>query len=257
MIRVGELELTALRDAEISFATMREAFGADDDSAWWVGIRAFVARSPSWVVLVDTGLGPPSADPGLPAGQGWLLGELARAGVDREAVTRVLLTHLHVDHVGWNMSAGALTFPNARYVAHRLDYDWIASTRSDRPYFHEQVQALYESGLLDLVEADTEVAAGVVLVHEPGHTPGHCVVSLASEGQRVLLLGDLAVHELQLRDPATGYDVEEDGATAAAARRRVLSQVADEPVLVGLGHLPGGLGRICRQDAGFRWEPAG
>jgi glyoxylase-like metal-dependent hydrolase (beta-lactamase superfamily II) len=228
--------IEALLDFEGSFATFREAFGVDDDRPWMLPFHVFRDGA----VLVDTGLGPPGGDPFLPEREAHLA-EL----LDPAEIELVVLTHLHVDHVGWNMRDGRPFFPNARYVAHRADYDFFTGTRGDRPYVREQLVALDETGRLDLADRDGEVRAGVTLRHVPGHTPGHCIVELGD----TLVLGDLAVHELQLADPGLAYVAEEDQAAAAAARRRILPEV--EGRTVALSHL--GVGRVEADGEGFRW----
>jgi glyoxylase-like metal-dependent hydrolase (beta-lactamase superfamily II) len=228
--------IEAILDAEASFATFREAFGVDDDRQWLVPFNVFRDGA----VLVDTGLGPPGEDPFIPEREAHLAGRL-----DPTEIELVVLTHLHVDHVGWNMRDGEPFFPNARYVAHRADYEFFTATRGDRPYVRDQVVALHETGRLDLVDEDTELRPGVTLRHAPGHTPGHCIVELGS----AVVLGDLAVHELQLADPGLAYVAEEDPAAAAVARRRIFPEL--EGRAVAISHL--GVGQIHADGEGFRW----
>jgi glyoxylase-like metal-dependent hydrolase (beta-lactamase superfamily II) len=243
-------DVAALEDASGTFATFRQAFGVDDDADWRLGFYAFLVRLADAVVLVDTGVGPPDEDPFLPERQGRLPDELGRRGIAREDVDLVVLTHLHVDHVGWNVLDGEPFFPNARYVAHAADFDWFTGRTPDRQYVREQLLGLRETGRLELVSESCSPHPGIALRHEPGHTPGHCVVDLGD----VLLLGDTAVHELQLADPDLAYASEVDAPAAAAVRRRLLPEVAERGVVVGLGHLPGGLGRIRREGDGFAWQ---
>ena len=76
---------------------------------------SMAVRSSGKLVIVDTGLQAPD---------GTLLKQMDERGVDRVAVDIVLLTHLHADHVGWNMSDGQPTFPKARYLVPRADWDY-------------------------------------------------------------------------------------------------------------------------------------
>jgi len=226
--------IEALLDAKASFATFREAFGLDDDQPWMVPFHVFRDGG----VLVDTGLGPAGGDPFLPERDPHLP-EL----LDPAEIELVVFTHLHVDHVGWNMRDGKPFFPNARYVAHRRDYDFFVETRGDRPYVRDQLVALEQ---LELVDGDRmTVRDGVTLRLASGHTPGHCVVELGD----AIVLGDLAVHELQLADPGLAYASEEDSELAAEARRRILPEV--EGRTVGISHL--GVGRVEPDGEGFRW----
>jgi glyoxylase-like metal-dependent hydrolase (beta-lactamase superfamily II) len=202
-------------------------------------------------VLVDTGVGPPgTGDPFLEDRAGRLPTLLASLGVSPEDVDLVVFTHLHVDHVGWNMLDGAPFFPRARYVAHRADFDAFTTRHPDRRYVQDQLAALAATGTLELIDEGGSPLPGVEVEHVPGHTSGSCVVTIGD----ATFLGDLAVHELQLSDPGAGYMFEEDRTAAAAARRRILPRLADRGEPVAVPHL--GLGRIVRDGDGFAWEAA-
>jgi glyoxylase-like metal-dependent hydrolase (beta-lactamase superfamily II) len=245
-------EVVPLLDAHGSFATLREAFGIADDAPWELAFHAFLLRGDGWTALVDTGAGPPGEEPFLPGRQGWLPEALAREGVAPEDVAVVLLTHLHVDHVGWNMLNGAPYFPNARYLAHAADYEFFAATRSDRPYVRDQLIALHDTGRLELFDATvTTPLPGVRVEHAPGHTPGHCIIRAGES----VILGDLAVHELQLADPDHAYVAEVDAAGSAVQRRRLFPELAMQSTLVALGHLSPPLGRLESAGRGFAWRP--
>jgi glyoxylase-like metal-dependent hydrolase (beta-lactamase superfamily II) len=244
-------DVVALTDAEGTFATLREAFAADDDSAWWLPFNAFLARAAGSVVLVDSGVGPPgSGDPFLEDRAGRLPALLAAAGVAPADIDLVVFTHLHVDHVGWNMHDGEPFFPRARYVAHRADFDNFTTRYPGRRYVQDQLIALDAAGRLELIDGDLSPLPGVEIEHVPGHTAGSCVVTIGSTA----FLGDAAVHELQLADPGVGYMFEEDRPAAAAARRRLFPGLAEAGGLVGIAHL--GLGRLRAAGEGFSWEPA-
>ena len=244
-------DVVALTDTEGTFASLREAFDIDDDSAWWLPFNAFLVRTGGAIVLVDTGVGPAgSGDPFLEERAGRLPELLSAAAVQPEDVDLVVFTHLHVDHVGWNMRDGSPFFPSARYVSHRADFDNFTTRYPDRRYVRDQLAALHATGRLELIDESSSPFPGVEIEHVPGHTAGSCVVTI--EG--ATFLGDVAVHELQLADPGVGYVFEEDRPAAAAARRRLLPRLAADGSLVASPHL--GLGRIHAAGDGFGWEPA-
>jgi glyoxylase-like metal-dependent hydrolase (beta-lactamase superfamily II) len=243
VIRAGGFEVVALRDAEASFATFREAFGIDSDEPWVLPFHAYLVRSNDVTALVDTGVGPPPSD-FLDEPQGWLPEQLAAAGVAPEEIELVVLTHLHVDHVGWNS-----LFRGARILANRLDHEYFLASRGDRAYVKRQIGTLE----IELVDGAKEIAPGIRMLPAYGHTPGHMTVELA--GGDVQLLGDLAVHELQLRDPRLAYTGEIDAPEAAARRAELLPPLAQTGAVVGLSHLATGLGRIRRVGDTFAWEP--
>ena len=232
------MSVHALTDAHGSFVTLREGFGLDDDAPWVVPVQVFLARLDGRVVLVDTGVGPAGGGSFLPDRQGWLPEELARFGVVPADVDLVVFTHLHVDHVGWNVVEGKPFFPNARYVAHQADLDWQAGRSPEYADLLEVVEPLGDE-------------SGIAVTHIPGHTPGHVAVEVGG----AIMLGDAIVDERQLRDPDQPFGAEEDKAAAAAVRRRLLPELADTAALVGLSHLPGGLGLIVRDGDAFAWQP--
>jgi glyoxylase-like metal-dependent hydrolase (beta-lactamase superfamily II) len=248
-VKVGAFEIDILVDAEGSFATMSEAFPAiESDEPWTIPINCVLVRAAEAIVLVDTGVGPQprsfmaDAVTRLPE-------ELAGSGVQPEQVDIVVHTHLHVDHVGWD---GA--FSKARYVIARDDWAFFMSDESleQRPHLREKVEPLADAGLVDLVDGETEVSPGVRLVPAPGHTPGHAIVWLESQGSTLAVLGDAVAHEAQLADPDLIFVNDHDRSLAAATRRTILGRLADEGTDVIAGHLHG-VGRLARLAEGFSW----
>jgi glyoxylase-like metal-dependent hydrolase (beta-lactamase superfamily II) len=228
----GVLQLV---DQEGSFATLRQAFGVDDDAPWVLQFFVYVLELDGVTVVVDTGLGPPGDDPFMPERDGRLPAELAAAGVAPADVDLVVLTHLHPDHVGWNMVGGAPFFPNAHYVAQRADYDFFTTKHGHRPYVQQQIVALHDSGSLELLDGLAEPLPGLRIEPTGGHTPGHSIVRLSE----VTLAADLAVHPLQLENHDLPYVAEDDQPAIAAARRRLLPALAG--TRVGFGHIPLGI----------------
>jgi glyoxylase-like metal-dependent hydrolase (beta-lactamase superfamily II) len=248
-VRVGSLDVSILVDAEGSFATVAEAFPAlSSGDEWWLPVNTVLVRGAGTTLLVDTGLGPePRAF--MPGAGARLLAELARAGASPAEVDLVVHTHLHVDHVGWDGS-----FPNARYAISAAEWSYFMSEESlaQRPHLRDRVGPLGEAGSVDLVDGELELAAGVRLVPTPGHTPGHASVFIESEGEELVVLGDVAVHELQLADPDLVYVSEHDPELSATTRRQLLAQLADRGTDVIVGHFHGP-GRFSRQGEGFSW----
>jgi glyoxylase-like metal-dependent hydrolase (beta-lactamase superfamily II) len=267
---LGGLVLTALTDARGSFMSYRGAFPGGSDElerfgrsryrelyagpAWVLPFRAFLVRSESGVVLIDAGVGPRPGD-FLPARQGWLPSSLESAGVSPAEVDVVILTHLHVDHVGWAAVDRSPYFARARYVASANDWAFFETREESRAVFAEKLEPLERVGALELVElCETIVAPGAVIFPTVGHTPGHMSVRVAGAEAEAVVIGDVAVHPLQLHDPRLAYVYEESAAVAAETRESVLRDVANTDVVVAAGHFPGGLGRISEGSRGFAWQ---
>ena len=107
---------------------------------------------------------------------------------------------------------------------------------------------------VERVSGETEVMPGVQLLPSPGHTPGHMCVRVGA----TLVLGDVVVHELQVANPDLVYISDHDSALAAATRRRILGELADEGTETIVSHFPGKgrferVGNFERVGKGFRW----
>jgi len=228
---VGDFEVNALLDAEGSFMTYTEAFpeGRFEDWApwpelvdgdrWTLPLRAYLIQGAGRTILVDTGVGPSGGGEFLPERQGWLPGELDRLGATPDTV---FLTHVHVDHIGWNH-----LFEDVQFIAHSESI--ALSEERGRPL----------PGAV-AVTGETELAPGVVAFETPGHLPGHMSVQI---GDELVVLGDVAVHPAQLARPDLVYVFDADPERSATTRGHVLSAYGDR--VLACGHFPGsGFGRI-------------
>ena len=212
-LTVGSVEISVLHDAEVALpfsATFPEvpieawapylerypeAYSGSDKMR--VHFECYLVRSQGRTLLVDTGLGDSNSNPGVVTNigggiDGVLLAELQAAGFQAGDIDTVFLTHLHPDHVGWNVSRSGAeespTFPNARYVAHEAD--WAAfDTPLDSEIFGfdwwaDTVAPLRRMGVLDLISRETELTGELTIVPTPGHTPGSMSMIVNSGGAR-------------------------------------------------------------------------
>ncbi|WP_058041193.1 MBL fold metallo-hydrolase [Streptomyces roseifaciens] len=218
-------------------------------------------------VLVDTGIGngKTRSNPAWHNLRTDYLARLAAAGFTPGNVDLVVLTHLHTDHVGWNtrQAGGAWvpTFPNARYLTAKTEYDFWAAYDMDearRGIFRDSVLPVEEAGLLDLIDVPDEgidVADGLRLVPAPGHTPGHVAVEVSSAGASALITGDCIHHPVQLAHPEIGSCVDTDPVQAEATRRTLLARLAGTGALVLGTHFPlPTAGRVVGEGDAYRLE---
>jgi glyoxylase-like metal-dependent hydrolase (beta-lactamase superfamily II) len=251
---VGELgELAELFPDTPDWAPYRDLYpGIFAESRWRIPCTSYLVRSGGNTVLVDTGVGPAGLWGWGAESEEGLLPALADAGVVPDDVDVVFLTHLHVDHVGWNTDRdGRLVFPNARYLAHR---DGIAfASDSDRPHVARTILAVE----FEQIDGETAVAEGVTAFPLPGHFPGHMGLRIDSEGERAVLIADAAVNPMLLDHPDRAYVSDGDAAACAATRRVLLPELVDQDVLTVCGHYPaGGIGRVVTRDNRIVWEAA-
>jgi glyoxylase-like metal-dependent hydrolase (beta-lactamase superfamily II) len=242
---------------------------ADRDNVLRIDSHSFALVTQDGLrVLVDTGIGngKTRANPAWHDLRTDYLTRLADAGFPPHSVDLVILTHLHTDHVGWNTrsedGAWVPTFPGARYLTAKAEYDFWAAYDMDEAragMFRDSVHPIEEAGLLDLVDVPaqgTDIATGLRLLPAPGHTPGHTAVQITSGDASALITGDCIHHPVQLAHPSIGSCVDIDPAQAEATRRSLLASLADTDALVlGTHFPPPTAGRVVTRGDAYRLEP--
>ncbi|MFB7666361.1 MBL fold metallo-hydrolase [Kitasatospora sp. NPDC056138] len=224
--------------------------------------HSFAVEAAGLRIVVDTGIGNAKtrANPAWHGLHTDFLERLAAAGFPPESVDLVITTHLHTDHVGWNTHLvdedWTPTFPNARYLTSRAEWDHWAATELDEArsqMFRDSVHPVRDSGQYDLVEVPEhghEVAPGIVLVPAPGHTPGQVAVELHGSGRRALITGDSIHHPVQLSHPHLNSCVDIDPAQALRTRSLLLDGLADTDALLLGTHFPHPTAGTVRREGG-------
>ncbi len=221
----------------------------------------FFVRSDGKTILVDTGMGPgPHPDRGNRTGD--LLNRLRHEGVRPEDVDIVVHTHLHADHVGWNLDISSKpptpNFPGARYLAPRPD--WEHFTKPDvlesAPQVRNYVVPLQELGLMDLVDSEHVVTNGVTTLASPGHTPGHQVILISSQGEKAMIVGDLLHSRVQVQEPDWCAGVDTDKPQSRRSREAVLKRAENEGYVVAAGHFhpQDHIGKVVRLEGRRYWQ---
>lgn len=243
-----------------------ELFSGPD--TWHNHYGCYLLRSQGRTILVDTGLGSKATNPGAVhtfAGgiDGRLLAELHAAGVRPEEVDTVFFTHLHPDHVGWNLSQGGATprptFPRARYVVHQTDWATFkqpeVQAATPFPFWEETLGPLETLGVLDLLPGERALTSDITAIPTPGHTPGHMSLAIVSGGQRALIMGDVAIHPAQITETDWSMRLDMDQPLAAQVRRQVLDRVEAEHTTLVACHFPEpGFGHLVRVEGRRYWQ---
>jgi len=222
-----------------------------------VNFGSFLIREDETWTLVDTGFGnrPDS-------GGGKLMGELEKAKVRPDEIARVIITHLHGDHIGGNTfdqdGKPELVFKNARHVVQRLDWDFFLQPDSiaSRPVITLCAVPLEAAGVLDLVDGDRSLTAGISLVLTPGHTPGHQSILVGSGDEKAIIIGDASHTPMQLIHPEWSPPYDVDPVESAQTRAALWDRIEQQGLKIAAGHYPyPSIGGIARVEGKRRWQP--
>jgi glyoxylase-like metal-dependent hydrolase (beta-lactamase superfamily II) len=277
-LQIGEIDVLVVSDGVLALPGAMLGHNAEPAvrAAWldynflptdtldW-GLNVVVVRTGGRTILIDAGLGD---DPNLNLPRaGQLVHRLEAAGIHLASVTDVVLTHMHMDHIGMLLVDGVKDQlrPDLRiHVAAAEVKFWTHpdfSHVSMPPGFPDALRAAakrfaeeYRSNL-QTFEEEYEVAPGVVVTRTGGHTPGHSVVRLASGGDRLMFAGD-AVFAVGFEHPDWFNGFEHDPEEAARVRVRLLRELAASGELLVATHLPfPSVGHVAVDGDAFRWVP--
>lgn len=188
-------------------------------------------------IMVDTGIPVDHTD-------AMLLSGMREAGIQVEEIDFVILSHRDLDHIGGTISNGTTTFPNARYIMARTEYE---SYRVDpvRNHFSTYIGPIESAGKLDVVDDEAIVMPGLRLLLTPGHRPG-AVSVLVDES--ILITADVWHCASQVTHPEWQIKWDTDANLAVETRKWILNLAEQNGYLVAVPHTVFfGLGRIARE----------
>ncbi|HRD77762.1 MAG TPA: MBL fold metallo-hydrolase [Hyphomicrobiaceae bacterium] len=277
-VKVGEFELATLSDGYLTLAAQNFGVGIPADhvslalgEAAKVGgkldgtsvvapVNVILVRRGADVTLIDAGAGGGFMDT-----SGRLSQALEAAKIAPAAVTRVIFTHGHPDHL-WGVIDefdDSLRFPNAEYVMSEAEWAlWmtgdpaskVPATRSNFIPGAKRVLGRIKDRL-KLVKPGQEAASGMVAVDSAGHSQGHMSIMLNSGGDRLLVLGDALIHPIvSFQYPEWPMAADHEPERGSAARRAILEVIINEKLAFFGTHLPGGgFGRAERRAKAYNF----
>jgi glyoxylase-like metal-dependent hydrolase (beta-lactamase superfamily II) len=208
--------------------------------------NVFLLRRPNMTVLIDTGVG--ELPPELKI-EFVLPRELEHAGIRREDIDLVVLSHVHPDHIGWACEDRKPTFSKARYVLSKTDFEHLQATDEER--FERLIKPLESAGQLELLTGGAVLEPDLEIVPSPGHTPGHVTVRT----EDIIIASDVFHQPAQVTHPEWIAKADWNGTLAAKTRVETLQNALETEALLCITHcIDGGIGRIIEQSGKLRWS---
>jgi glyoxylase-like metal-dependent hydrolase (beta-lactamase superfamily II) len=271
---LGDFEITALNDGTVDLPMDKLLAGAKPgqvakafDKVYLKppiesSVNAYLVNTGAKLVLIDTGaaglFGPTL---------GKLLANLKASGYTPDQVDEIYITHLHPDHVGGLLADGKMAFPNATVRMDKHDADfWLSAENLDKApadakgFFQgaqASVKPYSDAGRVKTFDGETELVPGIRAVATPGHTPGHSFYAVESQGQKLVIWGDVMhAAAVQFPDPSVTIAFDTDSKLAGPVRKKAFADAAKAGYWVAIAHVAfPGIGHLRAEGKGYQWVP--
>jgi glyoxylase-like metal-dependent hydrolase (beta-lactamase superfamily II) len=226
-----------------------------------------VVNTGAKLVVIDTGTGEANFERSKGVA-GQFQRNLKAAGIDRNAVDTVVISHFHGDHVNGLLTPdGKPAFPNAEILVPQKEWAFFMDDGEMSRAPQGRMQDVFKNArrVFDALgrkvtqyEWNKEVAPGITAVATVGHTPGHTSYVIASGSDRVFVQSDVTnVPFLFARNPGWHVVFDQDAKMAEETRRKVYDMVVAEKLAMQGFHYPfPGLAHVEKDGNGYRVVPA-
>jgi glyoxylase-like metal-dependent hydrolase (beta-lactamase superfamily II) len=275
--RVGDIDVVVISDGILPLptSTMSTNVSEADRNVWFDNrflqrdmfdwpLNIALVRSGDHLILIDSGVGD-GFEYFTRAGQSVM--RLESAGIDLAAITDIVITHMHMDHVGGLNVDGvrAKLRPDVRIHVSSAEVAFWKSPDFSKTVMPETVPpalrkaadkfvALYRENIVQF-DRTVQVAAGVSARLTGGHTPGHCVVDVASKGEKLTFVGD-AIFEVGFDHPQWQNGFEHDPEVATDVRISLLEEAAESGAMLAAAHVAfPSICHVARNGDNFRFVP--
>ena len=284
--KVGDIEVTVVTDGSntFKFADNHVTNKTRDDlnkaleaahqpkDLMTTPYNPIVVNTAGKLVVIDTGTGE-AAYERTKGVTGQVQMNLKAAGIDRNAVDTVIISHFHGDHINGLITPDKkLAYPNAEILVPAAEWKFFMDDGEMSRATGDRMKTVFK-GVRDVFdpigrkvtqyEPGKEIAPGITSVATPGHTPGHNSHIIASGSSKVYVQADVThVPWVNARHPDWHVFYDQDGAVAEATRRRVYDMLVAEKMLVQGFHYPfPSLAFVEKSGDGYRetmvpWNPS-
>ncbi|WP_250437906.1 MBL fold metallo-hydrolase [Caballeronia sp. ATUFL_F2_KS9A] len=276
-VRIGDIDVVLISDGVLPLptSTMSTNVSEADRNEWFDGrflqrdtfdwaLNIALVRSGERLILIDSGVGD-GFEYFSRAGQSVM--RLESAGIDLAAITDIVITHMHMDHVGGLNVDGvkAKLRPDVRIHVSAAeiafwknpDFSKTVMPEAVPPALREAAAKFAKRYSENIVQFDqtVEVARGVSARVTGGHTPGHCVVDVASNGEKLTFVGD-AIFEVNFDNPDWQNGFEHDPEACVDVRIALLDAAADTGTLLAAAHVAfPSIGHVAKSGERYRFVP--
>ncbi|MDR5769438.1 MULTISPECIES: MBL fold metallo-hydrolase [unclassified Caballeronia] len=276
-VRIGDIDVVLISDGVLPLptSTMSTNVSEADRNEWFDGrflqrdtfdwaLNIALVRSGERLILIDSGVGD-GFEYFSRAGQSVM--RLESAGIDLAAITDIVITHMHMDHVGGLNVDGvkAKLRPDVRIHVSAAeiafwknpDFSKTVMPEAVPPALREAAAKFAKRYSENIVQFDqtVEVARGVSARVTGGHTPGHCVVDVASNGEKLTFVGD-AIFEVNFDNPDWQNGFEHDPEACVDVRIALLDDAADTGTLLAAAHVAfPSIGHVAKSGERYRFVP--
>jgi len=272
---LGSFEVTALSDGTVQLpvdqllqnttpAKVNQMLAANYLKApLETSVNGYLVNTGSKLVLIDAraaGLFGPTL--------GKLVANLKASGYTPEQVDEIYITHMHPDHVGGLVDGDKMVFPNATVRADTREGDfWLnkanmdAAPDANKGFFQGAMASLnpyVAAGKFKPFDGDSDLVPGIKAIAARGHTPGQANYVVESNGNRLVVWGDLMhVAAVQFLQPDVTIGFDSDPKAAAPQRKRAYADAVKKGYFVAVAHVAfPGIGQMRADGKGYRWIPA-
>lgn len=270
---LGDFEITAVSDGTVDLPVDKLLTHPEEKTKTMLAkshlkvpletsVNAYVINTGDKLVLIDAGAGS-MFGPTL----GNLISNLKKSGYEPEQIDDVFISHMHGDHVGGLITNNLLAFPNATIHVDQNEADyWLSKTNMDNA--PEDQKGFFQGAMASInpyidakqfatFKGNSQLLPGIKSVATYGHTAGHSIYEVESQGKKLWLIGDLIhVTAVQLEKPKVTIAFDSDQKEAAKTRDKIFTLAAKTGVLIGASHIQfPGLGYLKKDGKSYDWIP--
>ena len=206
-----------------------------------------VVNTGAKLVVIDTGTGEANFERSKGAA-GQFHTNLKAAGIDRNQVDTVIISHFHGDHINGLLTPdNKPSFPNAEILVPAAEWKYFMDDAEMGKQTSDRMKGVFTnlrrvfdalSRKVTPYEPDKELAPGITSVASYGHTPGHNSHIIASGNSKVYVQADITNLPVFVRNPGWHLMFDQDANMAEATRRKVYDMLAAEKMMVQGFHYP-------------------